>query len=140
MFKYLRTLNNSSHPTEVVTYIGYEGDANNNTINAGTIVSIVFDEVSTDYTQSLPMYLALTSKPKHIAKEIKLIRILSGMVLEADIEPDTDISNYPLGSICDALPDNTGKGTYVTNQGIGKFEVIDNSEVEKKGKVTVVVI
>ena len=85
------------------------------------------------------MYLAITSKKYNESKQVKCIRLTSGMILEADVDPGMDSSSFFLGAVCDAMEDMTGKGVYLTRDGNANFEIIDISNISK-GKVTVIVI
>ena len=139
MFKYLKNLNNDSHPTEIYTIRASATEEPFGEIKAGSIVSVAYGEIATLYTPSRPKYLALTSKDYSETAQIKCIRVSSGMVFEADIDPDTEASSFRLGDLCDAKEDSTNKGVYITIGGNSNFEIIDNSNI-KNGKITVVAI
>ena len=139
MFKYLKTLNNDSHPSEIYSFISPAGDDNFAEVKSGTIVSVTFGEISPTYTSATPLYLAISSKKKTEEAYVKCLRLAPGMVLEADIDPESEPTSFFIGAICDAMEDITGKGAFLTRDGQTVFEIIDISNIEN-GKVSVVII
>ena len=139
MLKYLKTLNSSNHPTEIFSFISPAGEDATSGVKAGTVISLTFGEVSPVYTPQTPLYLAITSKSYTKTDYVKCIKLTSGMVLEAEIEADVDLSNFHVGAICDLVEDMHSKGAFLTRDGYENFEIIDNSNVEN-GTVTVVVL
>ena len=139
MFKYLKTLYSSTHPTETMEFISNYSEENYQGIKRGAIISIEYEEVSPMLNTQLPLYLALNSKNSGEQKMIKCIRILPGMIFEADIDPNAEANNFYIGVTCDVKLDETNQGAYLTRDGDPRFEVINNSGVTK-GKVTVIAI
>ena len=139
MFKYLKTANSDFHPAEIYSFISPASENESGEVRCGSMVSVSFGEISQSYTGSTPMYLAITSKKYNESKQVKCIRLTSGMILEADVDPGMDSSSFFLGAVCDAMEDLTGKGAYLTRDGNANFEIIDISNISK-GKVTVIVI
>ena len=139
MFKYLKTLNSDSHPSEIISVKALSGDDDLCIVKAGAIASVSYGEICSTYSSSTPMYLTVDSKPKEAEQYIKCIRIFPGMLFEVDVAPDVDTGNYQIGSLCDAMADDTGKGAYITTDGEFRFEITDVSNLSN-GKVTVVAI
>lgn len=140
MFKYLRNLNNSSHPTEVFSYIGVAYDEFTPPIEVGDLISIICGEVCSNFEPTNPLYLALSSKKEGETKIIKCIRLPSGTVLEGDVKSDLASSEVAPGCLCGAYIDpNRNMGVSITSEGEHIFEVIDNSNFNA-GKISVVVI
>ena len=139
MFKYLKTMNTNSHPTEIQSFLSPSIDESFGAVKAGSVISVVSGEVALNYVPTTPMYYAISSKRCEESVDVKCWRIFSGMVFEVDIEPGVDASEFSVGTTCDALPDETGKGVYVSCGGLPRFEIIDDSKINN-GKVTVVVI
>ena len=139
MFKYLKTANSEFHPTEIYSFPSPESENESGEVKYGSLVSVTFGEIAQSYTGSTPLYLAISSKKYNESKEVRCIRLASGMILEADIDTSMDSSYFFLGAMCDAMEDMTGKGVYLTRDGNANFEIIDTSNVDK-GKVTVIVI
>ena len=93
MFKYLRTLNNSNHPTEISLIHSPVRDNIGGSVRAGTIITANNGIMHDMYDRYFPKYLALTSKTYQEDKYIECIRITSGMVLEVDLDPSVSTSD-----------------------------------------------
>lgn len=139
MFKYLRTVNNDSHPTEISLIHAPVRDNIGGSVRAGTIISADNGRMTDMYNSQFPKYLALTSKTYQEDDYVKCIRITKGMVLEADLDPNTVLSEVQLNSLCDITLDDYDKGAYLQVNLGPIFEIIDDSN-KKNGKITVVVI
>ena len=139
MFKYIKTLNNNSHPTEIISVFSGNDNENYYAVKAGSIVSVSYGEILPTYDNTSLKYLTISSKNEREAKYIKCIRLLPGMVLEADTDPNSDAELFFVGALCDAMVDNTEKGAFLTRDGNPNFEIIDATGAEH-GKVKVVVI
>ena len=139
MFKYLRTLNNSNHPTEISLIHSPARDTAGGSVSAGTIITANNGIMHDMYDRYFPKYLALTSKTYQEDKYIECIRITSGMVLEADLDPSVSSSEIQVNTLCDFGLDSYDKGAYLVTNGDPVLEIIDDSN-KNNGKVTVVVI
>jgi len=98
MFKYIKTLNNNSHPTEMISVFSGNENENHYAVKAGSIVSVSYGEILPTYDNTMFKYLTLSSKNEGEAKYIKCIRLFPGMVLEADTDPDSDAELFFIGA------------------------------------------
>ena len=139
MFKYLRTINNDNHPTEISLIHAPVRDNIGGSVRAGTIISANNGIMRDMYDGQFPRYLALTSKTYTEDKYVKCIRITHGMVLEADLDPSTILGEVEVNSLCDITLDDYDKGAYLQVNLAPVFEIIDDSN-KKNGKITVLVV
>ncbi len=138
MFKYLRNINGSTPPTETVTFEVYQLPNEHLDIQPGMIVSITGGIIETIFNYKDPLYLTISSSED--SYEANCIKILPGMVFEADIHSSVSTSDIYTGSYCGIYIDNYGKGTHLkTSDEENVFQVIDASNKSKK-KATVVVM
>ena len=143
MFKYLRTINTEFHPTVVEFFVSPNLQNETDRIELGCMCNIGNNGyIQPYYDFSSTMFLTLDGRLEDAPeKKIKCIRIISNMVLEADIHPDSDKSKFYPGARLSFGPDIDGYAlTVENNEGKKFFEVLDNSEVYTRGKVTVIVL
>lgn len=136
MFKYLRTENCSTHPTEIVSLFFEAGDEAYHEIPEGTVFSTITGELEDQYNPSTAIFLALTGKKRNEAAYVKCLPILPNMIFEASISKGEDINFFVNGAVCDVLPDENGKGSSVTTNEGAEFVIIDDSS-RGKGFVTI---
>lgn len=126
MFKYLKTAASDYHPAEVVEFLSDEGD----TVKKGSFITTDGSIIENEYANCRQLFLAITGKESDKAAKVKCIPVYSNMMFEATICPDEDANSFYRGSACDVLPDDTGKGSYVSMLGAPLFEIVDDSNKE----------
>ena len=139
MFKYLKNLHDDSIPSEVYTFLAPAYQDDSPAILVGDIIALTMGEICETINSGDKMYLALTGKSQGETKEVKCIRITSGMVFEADIGDDSEPYSFFVGALCGIHVNEEGKSRALSTNGNAKFEVLDNSNVNN-GKVTVVAL
>ena len=140
MFKYLRTLNSDSHPTEIYSFFSPKSE--HGAVNAGTLISLSFGEVASTTDREASLYLAISSKGKDEDAYVKCIKLCSGMVFEADIDSDDEPSGLYVGARCTTSMDLTFKGAYATTLAEASqviFEILEITDFDN-GKAIVAVI
>ena len=140
MFKYLRTLNSDNHPTEIFSLLSHTSEDDSESVKAGSIFSISYGKIS-EPLENAALYLALNSKSKDEEKVIKCIKLSTDMLLEGDIDTNTEGSSFDMGSVCNILIDMAEKGIKLTpaDGGYGVFQVVSNENISN-GKVIVSVL
>lgn len=139
MFKYLKNLHDDSIPSEVYTYSAPAYYDESPAILVGDIVALTMGEIGETINSGDKFYLALTGKNQGETKDIKCIRITSGMVFEADIGDDSEPYSFFVGALCGIHVNEEGKSRALSTNGNAAFEVLDNSNIDN-GKVTVVAL
>ena len=128
MFKYLKTENNSCHPSEVITMLFNAGDEPHYEIPAGCIFNMVLGgNIEPEYNGNTALFLAITGKKQTETAYVKCLPILKDMVLEGPISPDEDADLFRVGSVCDLVAIENGKGTYITLNAGPLFVIVDDS-------------
>lgn len=138
MFKYLRNINGSAPNTEIVTFNYYQPEEDDSVFLPGSIVTISAGGIDTIFSHEYPAYLVISVCEKE--KTANCIKIIPGMVFEADIASSVSIDSIYVGSCCGIYTDDLARGTHLGASGEENFfQVIDNSNKNKK-KATVVVM
>ena len=137
MFKYLRTDNSDSHPTEIHTIFLEASDMPNSEVPEGSIFNLLAGEIEQVYNYHAPMFLALTGKKYNETAYVKYIPISQNMIFEAPIAKGEDSESFINGTVCDVgINEETGKGLFITLEGGMSFIIVDDSR-RKEGFVSV---
>lgn len=137
MFKYLRTINNSTHPTVIDTFILTPEDiADSYYIEVGSLVNISFGKISTDFKSTNPMYLVIAKSDD--GTTAKCMRLFPGMVIEGTLVPGIELGVIEPGNFLDVTSDGFGKGTYFSQGNNERFELIDTGN--KKSRIVSAVL
>lgn len=138
MFKYLKTLDNSTHPSDIYTFsYSPEAFADGFSVSAGTIIAIVYGEICTSFSYDLPLYLVIAVE--NDGATAKCIRLSSGMVIEGSLYSGVELDFIRPGYLVALHTDGYEKGVTFTDAGEKKFELMDTSRKES-GIVTAVVL
>ena len=137
MFKYLRTLNNSTHPTAIEIFPLSSEEDEEMVVASGSIVNVLSGEIAVNLSSDAPIYLVV--KQEENTRNVRCIRLTPGAILEGDLSPNMDASNLSRGLMLDISPDDYGKGAYFCDNGEPRFEIIDTSNKRNK-KVSAVFV
>ena len=139
MFKYLRNINNSNHPSELVTFPFEHNSEGTLDIKPGMIFTLSAGNITMVFVTDSPKFLVVkVSKEDSTAT---CIRLCPGMVLEADIDTSLALDRVFDGLYSGiSIPENSG-GTHINGWSDEEniFQVIDSSNKNKR-KATVLVI
>ena len=139
MFKYLRTLNSSNHPTVIDTFpLSQQAIEDGFYLAVGSVVNVAFGEIDGNFTSDLPMYLVVGICEDGITA--KCMRLFPGMVIEGTLLSNTELGVIEPGNFVDITTDGLAKGVnFSSTMSREIFEIIDSSN-KKGGKVTAVLL
>lgn len=109
MFKYLRTLNNSTHPTVIDTFsLSAQAIEDGYYLAVGTVVNVAFGEIDGNFTSNSPMYLVVGICEDGITA--KCMRLYPGMVIEGTLASNTELGVIEPGNFVNIIGDGFAKG------------------------------